>query len=284
MTNKVDKFRIQRLTLFMIILLCTQSLKRIQKKKEKMKVDSVLKIRKKKIAKNHVNVYKQLTPAIDQIKDRNQLLKNKFPNDEDFLKATTDSIQNKLIFDDFKPKNPKSLDETPYTNIKAIMKNFLEFEKSNKLEMFSFFSTRKSGNPTIMYPNYLLNSYLVSGFYLKKVDRSFEYFLIYQRDFEDYLYFDSYYVRFDHYSIFFYEFQQTDFFYNMVANEIKHLESEKDKLSGLNCLMSKINHFSSTKFVLFKIPLEHWTHPNNLENREDFQANKKNYLEILKDV
>lgn len=169
---------------------------------------------------------------------------------------------------DIRANNPFSVLSTDFTYkdfyLKQYSGNSAEFDSS----FFWFREKQSNMDPTVIYLGYCFESTEIVGFKFKRVGKTYQHFIVYRVDKNFGFYIESFNVRFNQFSIFDRDFQLSGFFDQMLLENSKKLATSREELDTFNEAFRKRESFSMNKFVCFKIPRWHWSHPESLENKE----------------
>jgi hypothetical protein len=243
-----------------------------------------------KINKNPIRGFKKKLPSKgNNSKVDNERKANLFDNKAvDFSK---DIKQNTALFDPFKKVIPKPIKPeifNPYEveYCKFEMKISTYFPKINSESIYlQKADNTKSNDIAIMYPTFSFIQEKIVGFKFKQIGRNYEYFMVYRNAINLNLEFKSFIVCFSHYSYFEKEFQKTRFFDRLLySNTNKMMNKERKLISKFNKKLENNSKILRGKFILFKIPLSHWNHPDNINNREILEEKTKIFLKFLKEI
>lgn len=144
----------------------------------------------------------------------------------------------------------------------------------------------KSKDISVVYPknNFMIADQLI-GLTFKSVGKNFEYFLVFKSFCNFKIYFVSLYVRFSHYSDFEKEYQNSRFFDRLLYSDPnKVMRENQSKISKFNKILQKNNVEFRSKFVVYKVPLSHWTHPENMNSRSSLEQKTKAFIRNLKKI
>ena len=140
-----------------------------------------------------------------------------------------------------------------------------------------------SNRIAILYPNFIQQEDDPVGFGFFRVGKNYEFNLVYRNSSEKKVTFISFYNRFTHYSYFEKDFQYTQFFDRLLYSENSDKTQEWRKtISKFNLMLKTDYEYYRKSFVLYKIPLSHWNHPNNIKDKDFFIQETSNYISELK--